>query len=199
MATMQEVTLGNIVDVRGTVYGPGTIRVPLDIAERLIKFHDAQGGTIIAEDIADLLKMPVDMLTAEQLALVMQHKRGVQPSAAPSGDANSADVVQRIMALDIGEIRKQLTERGATFPGNAGKKQLAELLAKSAGYQVPQAQQPPPPQLPTGTLPEKFPAREKLTELGLDTIEKVKASKPEDWHTLDQNEKDMVAAELATS
>lgn len=250
MPTKQTVTLGKIVDIRGTVYGPGTITVPQDIANTLIQYHEAQPGEVLSESTADLANVPASQLSADQLKALLAEKEPAQPEpqrkpaakaeakpappappAPPTPPAPAAEPpaptdptpalsvqeggqgegptkVDQLMAMEEDELRAKLAERGVDIPEDVTEKaQLAVLLAdadkQGEGAAVDQGQGAQggelPAELPKGVLPGGFPGRSKLMAAGITTMAKLKeAGKDNLPGTLDQQERDLVVAELAT-
>lgn len=232
MATKQKVTLAGIVDVRGTVYGPGQILVSKEIADILIGYHEGVPGEVIADTVAELANIPASELTAEQLQQLVDHKAGqsatgpakpVQPLPPAPEAPQAADSEQQavtgpvltvaeggaqatmdeLMKLDEADLRGELAEAGIAIPDDVTEKvQLAAMLADARAAldeneQPPTATQPPVAEPPKGPLPAGFPARAKLIAAGLSTVGKVKEA-TELPSSLTQQERDQVAAELAT-
>jgi hypothetical protein len=165
----QQVTLNKIVDVRGTVYGPGTIEVPKEIADILVNHYDGVPGAIITDDVAELMKLPADQLTPEQLQQVLEAKGGGKKPSTGRGK-QEATTAQTPPAPPAPPVQ---SEAGQKAEGDGGK------------------------EVQPGELPAGFPAREKLVAAGVTTVAQLRGLTGELEIILDQAERDQVNAELA--
>lgn len=172
----QQVTLNKIVDVRGTVYGPGTIEVPKEIADILVNHYDGVPGAIITDDVAELMKLPADQLTPEQLQQVLEAKGGGKKPSTGRGKQEATTtqtpppVPQTPPAPPAPPVQ---SEAGQKAEGDGGK------------------------EVQPGELPAGFPAREKLVAAGVTTVAQLRGLTGELEIILDQAERDQVNAELA--
>lgn len=179
MAKHQTVTLGKIVDYKGTAYGPGTITVPKDVADIFVKYFDAQPGAVSTDE-------------AEPPA-----------PAKPAAEDLSTDELKRLLAEREGTKSPEVQApavpeaQAATAPAEPQAQPSAAAEGSQPAQVAPAASEPA--DVPKGGLPAGFPGRAKLIAAGITTLAKLKeAGKDGLPKSIEGAERDQVLAELAT-
>ena len=111
-------------------------------SETVARFKELGGRIVINGDVATTIDHIRTFFKKHGYAI--EGDTEVEPTEPMVGSlvSSAASVVDRIMdELTVEQIRTQIAERGGTVPGRSTpKRRLAEILAVSAGYSIPETE-----------------------------------------------------------
>ena len=111
-------------------------------SETVARFKELGGRVVINGDVATTIDHIRTFFKKHGYAI--EGDTEVEPTEPMVGSlvSTAASVVDRIMeTLTVAQIRAQIAERGGPVPGQATpKRRLAEVLAVSAGYSIPETE-----------------------------------------------------------